>query len=73
MTLFKLFIIMTLFNTAIQAQTLEPKSSIYDISIDDINGKPINLADYKGKKVPNAVSQVNIKAYRNYIQFIKIN
>lgn len=51
MKFFKLFIIMTLFNTAIQAQTLEPKSSIYDISIDDINGKPLNLADYKGKKI----------------------
>ena len=51
MRFFKLFMIMTLFSTTIQAQTLEPKPTIYETSINDINGNPINLTDYKGKKI----------------------
>ncbi|SEB44260.1 glutathione peroxidase [Tenacibaculum sp. MAR_2009_124] len=42
---------MTLFGTSIKAQTLEPKTSLYDITISDINGKPIGLSEYKGKKI----------------------
>ena len=42
---------MALFSTTMKGQTVEPKSSIYDISINDINGDPINLKEYKGKKI----------------------
>ena len=42
---------MTLFGTSIKAQTLEPKTSLYDIKINDINNNPISLNDYKGKKI----------------------
>ena len=42
---------MTLFGTSIKAQTLEPKTSLYDIKINDINDTSINLKDYKGKKI----------------------
>ncbi|CAM1370113.1 glutathione peroxidase [Tenacibaculum xiamenense] len=42
---------MTLFGTSIKAQTLEPKTSLYDIKISDINDKSIDLKDYKGKKI----------------------
>ena len=51
MNFFKLLFIMTLFNSTIKAQTLEPKSSIYNIEINNISGEPINLKDYKGKKI----------------------
>lgn len=33
------------------AQTKEPKTPIYDIKIDDVTGKDLNLEQYKGKKV----------------------
>jgi len=42
---------MALFNTSIQAQTVEPNTSIYDIEINDINGDPIDLNTFKGKKI----------------------
>lgn len=47
----KLFIIMSIFSSSVKAQTLEPKTSVYDISINDINNQPIDLAKYKGKKI----------------------
>jgi glutathione peroxidase len=31
--------------------TMKTTTSIYDISINSLNGDPINLADYKGKKI----------------------
>lgn len=51
MRFLKLLIIMVLFNTSIQGQTTESTTSIYDISINDIDGIPINLNGFKGKKV----------------------
>ncbi len=33
------------------AQNNTPKSSIYDVAINDIDGKPINLNDFTGKKI----------------------
>lgn len=30
---------------------MQPKTSIYTIAINNLNGDPINLADYKGKKI----------------------
>jgi glutathione peroxidase len=51
MNFLKLIMIMALFSTSMKGQTVEPKSSIYDISINDINGDPINLKEYKGKKI----------------------
>jgi len=51
MNIFKLVLIMTLFSTTIKAQTLEPKTPIYNIEINDISGEPIHLKDYKGKKI----------------------
>ena len=47
----KLFIIMSIFSSSVKAQTLEPKTSVYDIKINDINNKPIDLGIYKGKKI----------------------
>ena len=51
MKLLNLILVMALFSSTIKAQTLEPKTSIYDVKINDINGKEINLESYKGKKI----------------------
>ncbi len=51
MKLLKILVFMTLFGSSIKAQTLEPKTSLYDIEINDINNNPISLHDYKGKKL----------------------
>lgn len=51
MKLFNLILVMALFSSSIKAQTLEPNKSLYDVKINDINGKEINLEDYKGKKI----------------------
>ena len=51
MRLFKILLLMTIFGKTITAQTLEPKASLYDITINDINNNPISLKDYKGKKI----------------------
>ena len=42
---------MALFTTEIGAQTLDINPSIYSINIKDIDGNPINLKDYKGRKI----------------------
>ncbi len=42
---------MTLFGTGLKAQTLEPKTSLYDVKINDLNNTPIDLSNYKGKKI----------------------
>lgn len=51
MKLLKLIVIMSIFSTSIKAQTLEPKTPIYDIEINDISGKKINLEEFRGKKI----------------------
>lgn len=51
MKVLNILLLMTLFSSAVKAQVLEPKSSIYDVKINDINGKPIDLAQFKGKKM----------------------
>ena len=40
---------LTLFFSCSKAQ--EPSQSIYDISINSIDNKPVNLSDFKGKKI----------------------
>lgn len=51
----KIFLVMTcLFFSFLgnsQNDTKEPKTSIYDIKIDDISGNKINLTDFNGKKI----------------------
>ena len=51
MNLIKIVIIMALFSSSMKGQTLEPKASIYEVNINNINGEPINLKEYKGKKI----------------------
>jgi len=51
MKILKLITIMALFNFSTQAQNSTPTESIYDITINDINGKEISLKNYKGKKL----------------------
>src|SRR5690606_35530085 len=53
MTIFKtltMFCFILSFFTKSTAQTA-PIKSIYDIPINDIDGQPIKLSDYKGKKI----------------------
>ncbi|GAA3787394.1 glutathione peroxidase [Corallibacter vietnamensis] len=40
-----------IFMFSIFANAQEPKTSIYDISINSLSGEKINLANYKGKKI----------------------
>ncbi|WP_440881059.1 glutathione peroxidase [Tenacibaculum sp. C7A-26P2] len=47
----KILVLMTLFGTGLKAQTLEPKTSLYDVKINDLNNTPIDLSNYKGKKI----------------------
>lgn len=47
----KILVLMTLFGTGLKAQTLEPKTSLYDIKINDLSNTPIDLSNYKGKKM----------------------
>lgn len=37
--------------TNLNQSIMQPKTSIYTIAINNLNGDPINLADYKGKKI----------------------
>lgn len=48
---FKIVILLAFFSSTLNAQTSEPAPSLYDIAINDINGEPINLAAYRGKKI----------------------
>ncbi len=41
----------TLFFTCSSKSKSEPLTSIYDIEINSLDGKPINLTDFKGKKI----------------------
>lgn len=47
----KITLIMALFNFFGNAQTVAPKESLYDIKIYGINGKLLDLNQYKGKKI----------------------
>ena len=47
----KITLIMALFNFFGNAQTVAPKESLYDIKIEGINGKLLDLNQYKGKKI----------------------
>ena len=47
----KITLIMALFNFFGNAQTIAPKESLYDIKIEEINGKLLDLNQYKGKKI----------------------
>lgn len=46
-----IFGLLTLSNSTIIKQVGEPKESIYDIQINDISGQPIDLHQFKGKKI----------------------
>lgn len=45
-----LVLCMSFFNF-FKSKAQEPSQSLYTISINDIDGQPINLSDYKGKKI----------------------
>jgi len=45
------FVLIMSFFTFFKSQAQEPSESIYNISINSIDNQPINLADYKGKKI----------------------
>lgn len=47
----KITLIMALFNFFSNAQTVAPKESLYDIKIEGIDGKLLDLNQYKGKKI----------------------
>ncbi len=47
----KLILLMSFFTFFSKAQTLEPITSIYDITINTINGQVLDLNDYKNKKI----------------------
>lgn len=47
----KIFLIMALFSLSGKAQTVTPKESLYDIKIEGINGKKLDLRQFKGKKI----------------------
>lgn len=47
----KITLLMALFNFFGNAQTVTPKESLYDIKIEDINGKLLDLNQYKGMKI----------------------
>lgn len=50
--IFNLIIVLFLTITTTQSQeTMDTTKSIYDISINSITGEPINLTDFKGKKI----------------------
>jgi len=49
-TLSKIIIVSIMF-TPFFSKAQEPTQSIYNISINSIDNQPINLADYKGKKI----------------------
>lgn len=51
MKILKITLIMALFNFFGNAQTLAPKESLYDIKIEGIDGKLLDLKQYKGKKI----------------------
>ena len=53
MNLNKTYVLMTLilFSLFSSAKAQEPSQSIYDIKINSIDNTPINLSDYKGKKI----------------------
>lgn len=47
----KIFLIMALFSFSGKAQTVAPKESLYDIKIEGIDGKNLDLNQFKGKKI----------------------
>mgnify|MGYP005988622769 FL=1 len=47
----KITLLMALFSFLGSAQTVTPKESLYDIEIEGIDGKNIDLNQYKGKKI----------------------
>ncbi len=51
MKLLKITILMTLFSFLGNAQTKEPKESLYTLKIEGISGDDLNLNQYKGKKI----------------------
>ena len=51
MKFIKLVLIIVFFNHSINGQVEKEKSSIYDIKLVGIDGKDINLEQYKGKKI----------------------
>lgn len=51
MKIIKIIICMALFNFSAKGQIINPNSSLYDITITGINGKEIDLKQYKGKKI----------------------
>lgn len=46
-----IFGLLTLSNATVIKQVGEPKESIYDIQINNISGQPIDLHQFKGKKI----------------------
>ena len=47
----KITLLMALFSFLGNAQTVAPNESLYDIKIEGIDGKQLNLNQYKGKKI----------------------
>lgn len=47
----KITLLMALFSFLGNAQTVTPKESLYDIKIEGIDGKRLDLNQYKGKKI----------------------
>ncbi len=47
----KITLLMALFSFLGNAQTVTPKESLYDIKIEGIDGKNLDLNEYKGKKI----------------------
>ncbi|QXP72780.1 glutathione peroxidase [Tenacibaculum sp. AHE15PA] len=47
----KITLLMALFSFLGNAQTVTPKESLYDIKIEGIDGKNLDLNQYKGKKI----------------------
>ncbi len=47
----KLILLMSFFTLFTKAQTLEPITSIYDITINTIDGQVLDLNEYKNKKI----------------------
>lgn len=46
-----MIVLFSIFSSCSSKQKVEPKTSIYDIKVTGLEGKSINLADFKGKKI----------------------
>ncbi len=51
MKLLVMITLLTIFSSCSSKQKVKPSFSIYDIKVTGLEGKPINLGDYKGKKI----------------------